>query len=143
MLIVKTLIQDKIIFISTDCGNVTVVDGHFTAPSGTTFGETAKQSCNTGYNISGEEIVTCTETGEWNATVVTCTIVGMYTLADTFIGYVQLSILCKRFKFLISPRIETDSKIKTSLQSPKSSFFISCFPVFYCNISDDYILINH
>jgi hypothetical protein len=61
----------------SDCGNLTVVNGQFTALSGTTFGQTANQSCDTGYVISGQDLVICTMTG-WNAPAVTCTIVGMY-----------------------------------------------------------------
>ena len=58
----------------SDCGNLTVVNGHFTAESGTTFGQTAKQSCYIGYTMSGVETVACTESG-WNASAAVCTIV--------------------------------------------------------------------
>jgi hypothetical protein len=63
-----------------DCGNLTVVNGNFNAPSGTTFGQTATQLCNTGYNISGEETITCTESGDWSGAAAICTIVGMYSI---------------------------------------------------------------
>ena len=59
-----------------DCGNLTVVNGQFTARSGTTFGQTATQVCGTGYIIGGEEIVTCTESGIWNASAATCAFIG-------------------------------------------------------------------
>ena len=59
----------------SDCGNLTVSNGQFTAISGTTFGQTATQSCDTGYTMSGVETVVCTESG-WNASTAVCTIVG-------------------------------------------------------------------
>ena len=59
-----------------DCGNLTVVNGQFAARSGTTFGQTATLTCDTGYIIVGEEIVTCTESGIWNASAVTCALIG-------------------------------------------------------------------
>jgi hypothetical protein len=60
----------------SDCGNLTVENGNFNAPSGTTYGETATQSCNIGYTISGEETVTCLESGNWSAVAAVCIIVG-------------------------------------------------------------------
>jgi hypothetical protein len=66
-------------FAFADCGALTISNGQFTAASGTTLGQTATQSCNTGYNFTGEETVTCTDSG-WNATAATCTIVGMYMI---------------------------------------------------------------
>ena len=59
----------------SDCGNLTISNGQFTASSGTTFGQTATQSCDIGYTISGEETVTCAESG-WNASAAVCMIVG-------------------------------------------------------------------
>lgn len=55
----------------------TIANGEFNASSGTTFGETATQSCNDGYTFAGDETVSCTASG-WNGTVATCTAVGMY-----------------------------------------------------------------
>ncbi|XP_053398307.1 CUB and sushi domain-containing protein 1-like [Mercenaria mercenaria] len=61
-----------------DCGTLTVVNGQFTAASGTTLGETATQSCNTGYTLAGDATVTCTDSG-WNSSAATCTIVDCMT----------------------------------------------------------------
>jgi hypothetical protein len=66
-----------VIFCIADCGSLTVVNGQFTAQSGTTLGENATQSCNTGYTLTGDETVTCLDSG-WSASAATCTIVGMY-----------------------------------------------------------------
>ncbi|XP_045173887.2 sushi, von Willebrand factor type A, EGF and pentraxin domain-containing protein 1-like [Mercenaria mercenaria] len=57
-----------------DCGKLTIENGQFTAALGTTFGMSAKLSCNSGYEISGNPLITCTETG-WSDTA-TCVPLG-------------------------------------------------------------------
>jgi hypothetical protein len=63
-----------------DCGALIVNNGNFNALSGTTYGQTGTLSCNTGYTLSGESTATCTESGNWTAAAVVCTIVGKFIL---------------------------------------------------------------
>ena len=58
----------------TDCGTLTIANGVFSASTGTTLGQTATLTCNTGYEHSGASTVECID-GGWNDTA-TCTILG-------------------------------------------------------------------
>ena len=66
-------------FTSTDChlpaspGNGTVV---LTDAGTTTYGSTATQSCNTGFDLIGVTNITCGADGNWSNPTVTCTIKG-------------------------------------------------------------------
>jgi len=63
------------IFPSTvvDCGNLTnPANGQVSHTAGTTFGETATYSCNTGYNLVGNSTRTCEATGAWSGSEPTC-----------------------------------------------------------------------
>ena len=56
-----------------DCGALSnPVNGsvHYTA--GTTFGQKANYSCNTGYRLVGDSTQTCQATGRWSGSVPTC-----------------------------------------------------------------------
>ena len=56
-----------------DCGALSnPVNGsvHYTA--GTTFRQKANYSCNTGYNLVGDNTRTCEATGEWSGSAPTC-----------------------------------------------------------------------
>ena len=56
-----------------DCGNLTdPANGEVNHTSGTTFGQTATYSCNTGYNLTGDSTRTCQATGEWSGSAPTC-----------------------------------------------------------------------
>ena len=58
---------------AVDCGNLTnPANGHVNQTTGTTFGQTAIYSCNTGYNLVGESTHTCQATGEWSGSEPTC-----------------------------------------------------------------------
>ena len=49
-----------------DCGSLTApANGQVNHTAGTTFGETATYSCNTGYNLVGDTR-TCQATGVWS-----------------------------------------------------------------------------
>ena len=62
-----------LILIVVDCGNLTdPANGSFTLTSGTTFGQTATYSCDTGYNLVGDGIRTCQATGNWSESEPTC-----------------------------------------------------------------------
>ena len=56
-----------------DCGNLTNPgNGSVTHTAGTTFGQTATYSCDTGYNLVGNSTRTCQATGNWSGSVPTC-----------------------------------------------------------------------
>ena len=56
-----------------DCGTLTnPANGQVSHPTGTTFGQTATYSCNTGYNLVGESTRTCQAIGVWSGSIPTC-----------------------------------------------------------------------
>lgn len=46
-----------------DCGNPAPENGKALLPSGTLLNATAAVSCNTGYEIKGDNMITCLDTG--------------------------------------------------------------------------------
>ena len=64
---------DVLLSTVVDCGNLTnPANGQVSHTAGTTFGQTAIYSCNTGYNLVGDSTRTCQATGEWSGSVPTC-----------------------------------------------------------------------
>ena len=62
-----------LIYADVDCGNLNdPANGSVNHTSGTTFGQTATYSCNTGYNLVGDSIRTCQATGVWSGSAPTC-----------------------------------------------------------------------
>ena len=56
-----------LILTAVDCGNLThPANGSVNHTAGTTFGQTATYSCNTGYYLVGDSIRTCQATGNWS-----------------------------------------------------------------------------
>ena len=56
-----------------DCGALTnPANGQVSYPTGTTFGQTATYSCDTGYNLVGDSIRMCQPTGVWSGSEPTC-----------------------------------------------------------------------
>ena len=56
-----------------DCGNLTDPDnGQVNHTAGTTFGQNAAYSCNTGYNLVGDRTRTCQTIGNWSGSAPTC-----------------------------------------------------------------------
>ena len=55
-----------------DCNTLTNPANGQVSTTGTTFGETATYSCNTGYNLVGDSTRTCQATGEWSGSEPTC-----------------------------------------------------------------------
>ena len=47
-------------------------NGKVSHTAGTTFGQTATYSCNTGYNLVGDSNHTCQATGNWSGSAPTC-----------------------------------------------------------------------
>ena len=67
--------QYDVYFLSTvaDCGPLTnPANGQVSHTAGTTFGQTATYSCNTGYNLVGDSTRTCQATGVWSGSAPTC-----------------------------------------------------------------------
>ena len=66
-----------------DCGSLTDPDnGQVTLTAGTTLGQTATYSCNTGYNLVGDSTRTCQATGIWSGSAPTCQGVYVINLAS-------------------------------------------------------------
>ena len=62
-----------LISVVVDCGDLTdPANGQVDLTSGTTFGQTATYSCNTGYNLVGDSTRTCQATGVWSGSAPTC-----------------------------------------------------------------------
>ena len=55
-----------------DCGTLTNPVNGQVSTTGTTFGQTATYSCNTGYNLMGDDTRTCQATGQWSGNAPTC-----------------------------------------------------------------------
>ena len=64
-----------------DCGTLTnPANGQVIHTGGTTFGETATYSCNTGYRLVGSSIRTCLVTRGWSGSIPTCQCMLLFTL---------------------------------------------------------------
>ena len=62
-----------LILTAVDCGNLSdPANGSVTHTAGTTLGQTATYSCNTGYNLVGDSTRTCQATGNWSGSAPTC-----------------------------------------------------------------------
>ena len=56
-----------------NCGTLTdPANGIVNHSAGTTFGQIATYSCNTGYNQVGDSIRTCQAEGDWSGNAPTC-----------------------------------------------------------------------
>ena len=74
---------------AVDCGSLTdPANGQVDLTSGTTFGQTATYSCNTGYNLVGDSSRTCQTTRLWSGSVPTCE--GMLLKGDSTISNVYI-----------------------------------------------------
>ena len=58
---------------AVDCrALINPANGQVIHTAGTTYGQTATYSCNTGYNLAGNSTRTCLATGRWSSSVPTC-----------------------------------------------------------------------
>ena len=73
-------IYDAFLFLTVvDCGTLNdPANGHVSHTAGTTFGQTATYTCNTGYRLVGDSNQTCQATGRWSGSAPTCQ--GMFLL---------------------------------------------------------------
>ena len=83
-----------------DCNALSDPANGQVSTSGTTFGETATYSCNTGYNLVGNNIRTCQATGNWSGSEPTCE--RMLLLSNITIKYVHNV-------FLLSTAVDCDT----------------------------------
>ena len=61
------------LILTVDCGTLTDPDnGSVNHTAGTTVGQTATYSCNTGYNLVGDSTHTCQASGNWSGSEPTC-----------------------------------------------------------------------
>ena len=69
-----------IVYLHTDCGlppsplNGAVI---LTAYNVTTYGSSATQSCNIGYDLAGDVNISCGSDGNWSHQPVSCTLTGI------------------------------------------------------------------
>ena len=69
--------------LTVDCGSLPdPANGSVTHTVGTSLGQTAIYSCNTGYKLVGDNTRTCQATGNWSGSPPTCQ--GMYVYKLTF-----------------------------------------------------------
>ena len=57
---------------AVDCSALANPANGQVSTTGTTFGQTATYSCNTGYNLMGDNTRTCEAGGEWSGSEPTC-----------------------------------------------------------------------
>ena len=72
---IKQLTIHNVFLLSTvvDCGTLSnPANGQVSHTAGTTYGETATYSCNTGYNRVGDSTRTCQAAGTWSGSEPTC-----------------------------------------------------------------------
>ena len=68
-----TYLETAHMLIVVNCGALTnPTNGQVSHTGGTTYGQTATYSCNTGYNLVGNSTRTCQATGMWSGSVPTC-----------------------------------------------------------------------
>ena len=66
-------LRDIFLILTVDCGTLTdPANGQVNHTAGTTMGQTATYSCNTGYNLVGNRTRTCQAMGNWSGSVPTC-----------------------------------------------------------------------
>ena len=66
-------LRNIFLILTVDCGSLTnPANGSVNHTAGTTVGQTATYSCNTGYNLVGNSTRTCQATGNWSGSAPTC-----------------------------------------------------------------------
>ena len=73
MLLLCRNLRNIFLILTVDCGTLTdPTNGQVDHTAGTTVGQNATYSCNTGYNLVGDSTRTCQATGNWSGSVPTC-----------------------------------------------------------------------
>ena len=60
----------------SDCGALTVPSNGQVTSGATTFSSSRNFTCDSGYDLTGDATVTCTDTGSWDFMEPTCVIKG-------------------------------------------------------------------
>ena len=82
-----------------DCSTLTnPANGQVSHTAGTTFGQNATYSCNTGYNLVGDNTRTCQANGMWSGSVPTCQSM-LYRKSGNFRSRLRLRKLISRNNF--------------------------------------------
>ena len=66
-------------------------NGQVSHTGGTTLGQTATYSCNTGYNLVGDSTRTCQSTGVWSGSTPTCQ--GVFVIVLHCVGGLEAPLL--------------------------------------------------
>ena len=78
-----------------NCGTLNApANGQVSHTAGTTFGQTATYSCNTGYNLMGNSTRTCQANGVWSGSEPTCRYVGASLIYSLLYLYSFIIIKC-------------------------------------------------
>ena len=81
-----------------NCGTLSnPANGQVSHTGGTTLGQTATYSCNTGYSLVGDSTRTCQSTGVWSGSVPTCPrmlLCAQQMPVFSVYSFVKNSILC-------------------------------------------------
>ena len=76
-----------------DCGDPpTPSNGKVMTAGVTTYGASATQSCNTGYDLSGTAAISCGADGSWSASPVACTLKGMHKTKCKYHTYKKVCV---------------------------------------------------
>ena len=69
-----------LLILTVDCGSLThPTNGSVSHTAGTTNGQTAIYSCDTGYNLEGNSTSMCQASGNWSGSAPTCQGILTYT----------------------------------------------------------------
>ena len=60
------------LYVGVSCGKLNVPSNGRVKSAGTSFGDVAGYSCDSGYTLSGTAEITCQADGQWSGTVPTC-----------------------------------------------------------------------
>lgn len=73
----------KLLFIGVDCGSISSPSNGQVIVTSTTFGSTARYSCDSGYDLVGASSRTCQSSGQWSGAAPTCTAVSLPPAVST------------------------------------------------------------
>ena len=74
----NTCLLDNIAFVFVaDCGNPAPENGTADTPDGTTYENVAIITCNAGYDLVGDTLISCLDGGNWSSSP-SCAIKGSY-----------------------------------------------------------------
>ena len=124
----------NIFYLSTavNCGTLSnLANGRVSHTAGTTFGQTATYSCNTGYNLVGNSTQTCQATGVWSGSAPTCqgvlSYISLFFLFTTSLCVTTLAVSHGRFSWPPIWRLRGDLRMRLDLK-PNHAAFLGIIP---------------